>query len=540
MQPGDAHDARTFWRHMQRTTIEVEVSWNTFSASFETYMRTHYPDGVEEVPSATPVDMVLRYAFDRGSAVRAEAGERVKPMHLRLFLQRFGPIRSCLVKAARSLFDESGCLVQWFHGTKSRDEAAQALEGWEASHGRGMPRTGVFLFRYSDHQPDISFSYRRARNRMDRCLIKNVPGGYVLDDGNEVWRDLGQFVREHVRVFVHPVPSALYLECVQEIEARRIEEQRRRRTPSEEVADIRQLFDEAQTMLYSDQGPGLRELESALDMVEEVVSRLQRAELGELGVGELVLKAKALKLAGEILWNIGREEQSVARYLSYLEVVAAVQNHQDASQNESTTPVTPTMLIPVHRLLSDHYLEQGLQNQALHHFSELIACTTDHDGRQQLLELFQERAKFRRAIAGLTTASVEAMLEEGINHFRHKEFEPARNRFVQVLRDARCIGGSEMEARALGNLATVDYKTECYAPAIRKYVMCVQLLRQLGNEGTEKKILNYLVMCCIAAERWAPARRFLIQLSRLAESAENLETLGRLEARIKEGEVRTR
>ena len=66
----------------------------------------------------------------------------------------------------------------------------------------------------------------------------------------------------------------------------------------------------------------------------QVVSRLQRAELGELGVGELVLKAKALKLAGEILWNIGREEQSVARYLSYLEVVAAVQNHQDASQNE--------------------------------------------------------------------------------------------------------------------------------------------------------------------------------------------------------------
>ena len=62
---------------------------------------------------------------------------------------------------------------------------------------------------------------------MDRCLIKNVPGGYVLDDGNEVWRDLGQFVREHVRVFVHPVPSALYLECVQEIEARRIEEVRK-------------------------------------------------------------------------------------------------------------------------------------------------------------------------------------------------------------------------------------------------------------------------------------------------------------------------
>ena len=51
--------------------------------------------------------------------------------------------------------------------------------------------------------------------------------------------------------------------------------------------------------------------------------------------------------------------------------------------------------------------------------------------------------------------SMSSAPRQGINHFRHKEFEPARNRFVQVLRDARCIGGSEMEARALGNLATV-------------------------------------------------------------------------------------
>lgn len=51
---------------------------------------------------------------------------------------------------SRSLFDESGCLVPWFHGKLSRDEARRAIEEWEASRGNGREQRGVFLFRYSD------------------------------------------------------------------------------------------------------------------------------------------------------------------------------------------------------------------------------------------------------------------------------------------------------------------------------------------------------------------------------------------------------
>lgn len=64
-------------------------------------MRKHHADEVDQVPEATPVEMVLRYAFDRGNAERAADGERVKPRHLCLFLERFGPMRNCLVKASR-------------------------------------------------------------------------------------------------------------------------------------------------------------------------------------------------------------------------------------------------------------------------------------------------------------------------------------------------------------------------------------------------------------------------------------------------------
>lgn len=52
----------------------------------------------------------------------------------------------------RSLFDDSGCLVPWFHGTLSRDEATKAIKDWEASSIDGSRKTGVFLFRYSDRQ----------------------------------------------------------------------------------------------------------------------------------------------------------------------------------------------------------------------------------------------------------------------------------------------------------------------------------------------------------------------------------------------------
>ncbi|CAN0370372.1 unnamed protein product [Ectocarpus sp. 12 AP-2014] len=92
-----------------------------------------------------------------------------------------------------------------------------------------------------------------------------------------------------------------------------------------------------------------------------------------------------------------------------------------------------------------------------------------------------------------------------------------------------------MEARALGNLATVDYKTHRFPAAIRRYRTCVQLLRQQGNQVTERKILNYLVMCCIEAQRWAPAKLFHEQLSKLAESEQNVQLLGRLQEKIEEG-----
>ncbi|CAM9507224.1 unnamed protein product, partial [Sphacelaria rigidula] len=124
---------------------------------------------------------------------------------------------------------------------------------------------------------------------------------------------------------------------------------------------------------------------------------------------------------------------------------------------------------------------------------------------------------------------------QGISYFRRQDYAPAAEKFEMALRDARCIGEGKLEARALGNVATVDFKTHRIPAAIRRYKTCVQLLRQLRDQVTERKILNYLVMCCIEDQRWAPAKLFHEQLSLLAESNENIEHLKKLWAKIQDG-----
>lgn len=75
----------------------------------------------------------------------------------------------------RSLFDNSGCLVPWFHGTTPRDDAVSAIKEWEASRGDGREQHGVFLFRYSNRQV-CRFSYSLIVCAEFRTICQN----YIL------------------------------------------------------------------------------------------------------------------------------------------------------------------------------------------------------------------------------------------------------------------------------------------------------------------------------------------------------------------------
>lgn len=78
-------------------------------------------------------------------------------------------------------------------------------------------------------QPAITLCFRRktADKKLIACLISNGPRGYSGTEG-VFWRDLRSFVEEEMKAggkFLHPVPSALHLECREEIEAKRRAEQ---------------------------------------------------------------------------------------------------------------------------------------------------------------------------------------------------------------------------------------------------------------------------------------------------------------------------
>ncbi|CAN0171909.1 unnamed protein product, partial [Ectocarpus fasciculatus] len=78
-------------------------------------------------------------------------------------------------------------------------------------------------------QPTICFNFRRKKGerKLVSCLFNNEGRrGYTLPDSDGCWRDLREFVAEQRRRdFLHPVPSALHRECVEEIEERRRAEQ---------------------------------------------------------------------------------------------------------------------------------------------------------------------------------------------------------------------------------------------------------------------------------------------------------------------------
>lgn len=71
----------------------------------------------------------------------------------------------------------------------------------------------------------------------------------------------------------------------------------------------------------------------------------------------------------------------------------------------------------------------------------------------------------------------------------------------------------------------------CFLDCLRYPPLC----RETDPKFYPNHALSILIVCFLAPFRWAPAKLFHEQLSRLAESEENVRHLGRLQERIEEG-----
>lgn len=146
----------------------VQVHWNAFLSIFETYFRTHFPLNCQ--PHVT-FSRALRHSIVlQGSFVTKE--------NFINFLNLFGPLRLCLVKVCRNLFDSQGIIHPWFHGALSRDQSKSILNSLTEGH---------FLVRLSESQPGkFTLVYVASDNQPKNILVYNhQESGYGLDAKRE-------------------------------------------------------------------------------------------------------------------------------------------------------------------------------------------------------------------------------------------------------------------------------------------------------------------------------------------------------------------
>ena len=130
-----------------------------------------------------PAARVLDYALS------CPSGE-ITAADVRVFAQRFGPLRVALTKAAGSIFEPDGSPVvaPWFHGTLARASAMDLM--------RERP-TGAFLIRFSESKPThFSLTYMHGNGRVRNSLLTNAgEAGFALAENMDaVFGTLGEFV----------------------------------------------------------------------------------------------------------------------------------------------------------------------------------------------------------------------------------------------------------------------------------------------------------------------------------------------------------
>lgn len=126
---------------------------------------------------------------------------------------------------------------------------------------------------------------------------------------------------------------------------------------------------------------------------------------------------------------------------------------------------------------------------------------------------------------------LERELEVGKQWYREKSFEEAALQFRRVVQMARLTPSPDddrlVEARALGNHATVLRDLRKLDEAILAYRFCCRILANLGERQLERRMLNGLSLCYMEAGRPADAKAVCERLLALTEREDNVELVRR-------------
>lgn len=139
----------------------------------------------------------------------------------------------------------------------------------------------------------------------------------------------------------------------------------------------------------------------------------------------------------------------------------------------------------------------------------------------------------------MTPLLLERELDLGKQWYREKSLEEAALQFRRVVQMARLTPSSDrlVEARALGNHATVLKDLHKLDEAILAYRFCCRILATLGEKALERRMLNGLSLCYVEAGRHADARDVCLRLLALTEREDNQDLIRK---RLEEVEERMR
>ena len=243
-------------------------------------------------------------------------------------------------------------------------------------------------------------------------------------------------------------------------------------------------------------------------------------------MAEADMQARAARVKGTVLQEMGLMKEASVWY--ELCVRAGHRLLQQIPASEDLGGYFAPLRY-VHNQLAQFYLSVRAYNLVLEHFEQLLALTDDAAERRLILREFERLSLEHDFWQDVTPGMLEQELEQGKGLYRERNLEEAALQFRRVVQLARLAsfssasgGGRLMEARALGNYATVLKDLHRCDEASLCYRLCCRILQELEEGQMERRMLNGLSLCLVEQERWRDAKEVCERLLSVTEREDNM------------------
>jgi len=212
----------------------------------------------------------------------------------------------------------------------------------------------------------------------------------------------------------------------------------------------------------------------ALRVLDEVLAQVKDDD-----TKAVELRSRAAKIKGTVLQEIGNIDEACGWF-----EIAAKMGREAMEQSPATVDLEEHYITAryVHHQLISNYISSQQFDRVIVHYEQLMAYTDDDAERDLLLADFDKLRREYDFWHGVSRSVVQSELDEGIRLFRDKRVELALEKFERTIQMARLTcKDRRIEARALGNYATVNRELKRYGPGIMSYQMSCRIFKGLAD-----------------------------------------------------------